>query len=177
MNKGGFWSKIASACGTDADCDFCDVKLENVPQNGYTDAIRDFLCKINPSYSMVSLTSVPAFADKVYEAYKEAEFEARIDAERDPNLPYEFAGAEPFAVAYGTAEINFDLDEMFAEPKDLEAAYLLKSCHIEIKQDIPFRFSAKWNPETEEYEYTSNFKIATDDFKNLEVTLTFIRLD
>lgn len=46
MNKGGFWSKIASACGTEADCDFCDVKLENVPQNGYTDAINAY--KLSP---------------------------------------------------------------------------------------------------------------------------------
>ena len=177
MNKGEFWSKIASACGMSADRDFCEVKLENVPQNGYTDAIRDFLCKINPSYNMVSLTSVPAFADKVYEAYKEAEVAAKIEAERDPNLPHVFAGVEPFAVTYGTAEINFTLAELFAEPREQETAYLLKSCHVEIKQDIPFRFSAKWNPKTEEYEYISNFKIAVDDFKNLEVTLTFIRQD
>lgn len=180
MNKGGLWSKIASACGTDADCDFCEVKLENVPQNGYTDAIRDFLCKINPSYSMVSLTSVPVFADKVYEAYKEAEFEAKIEAERDPDLPHYFAGVNPFAVTYGTAEVEVSLSDCWqARHPEMnpETEYLLKSCRACIKQDIPFRFFFNWNPKTREYEVGEDY-IANDyDFKNLEVTLTFIRQD
>lgn len=182
MNKGEFWSKIASACGTDADCDFCDVKLTDIFNNDFSAAIRHFLGSAVASFDAyyISLTDTEVFLSKLYEAYKEAKFEAKIEAEHDPNLPHYFAGVNPFAVTYGTAEVEVRLSDCWQarHPEtNLETEYLLKSCRACIKQDIPFRFFFNWNPKTREYEVGEDYLANDYDFKNLDVTLTFIRQD